>query len=78
MSPPPRSLTFAVGTSLLTASLATTGCSKPRVNQGPEPPHVNTAAPTTDDTTEPTPESPPADDTFVNTVPSEPSEPAPE
>jgi hypothetical protein len=38
-----RRLTFAVGTSLLTASLAATGCAKPHVNTRPpdEPPHVN-------------------------------------
>jgi hypothetical protein len=37
MSPPPRSLTFAVSTSLLTASLALAGCddAKPQINPGP-------------------------------------------
>jgi hypothetical protein len=39
----PRRLTFAVGTTLLTASLSTTvvGCKKNTVNEQPEPPHVN-------------------------------------
>lgn len=42
MNPSSRRLTFVVGTSLLTASLAT-GCKKsePTVNPGPEPVHVN-------------------------------------
>ena len=37
MSPPPRSLTFAVSTSLLTASLALAGCDEPKkqINPGP-------------------------------------------
>lgn len=39
MSPSPRRLTFAVGTSLLTASLATAACAKqPHVNTRPEEP----------------------------------------
>jgi hypothetical protein len=42
MTPSSRRLTFAVGTSLLTASLATAGCAKPHVNIRPEQPqHVN-------------------------------------
>lgn len=43
MSPPPRRLSFAVGTTLLSASLATgvAGCDKKTSNPGPEPPHVN-------------------------------------
>jgi hypothetical protein len=75
MSPSSRRLTFAVGTSLLAASLVT-GCKKsePTVNPGPEePPHVNTAA-----TDEPTPEGnpddapePEPDGPNVNTVPDE-------
>lgn len=63
MSSSPRRLTFVVGTSLLTASLAT-GCkSKPMVNPGPETPIVNTA-PTPDapaDETAPADEIAPAD-----------------
>jgi hypothetical protein len=37
MSPPPRSLTFVVSTSLLTASLSLAGCDDPKeaVNPGP-------------------------------------------
>jgi protein TonB len=37
MSPPPRSLTFVVSTSLLTASLSLLGCDEPKeaVNPGP-------------------------------------------
>jgi hypothetical protein len=68
----PRRLTFVVGTSLLTASIAT-GCkSQPTVNPGPEPPHVNTAAPAeppADATTEEPEEAPPTE--IVNTVPSD-------
>jgi hypothetical protein len=76
---PTRRLTFAVGTSLLTASLAagTVGCkSQPTANPGPEPPHVN-EGPAPDEPTaeEPAPEEEPAPDEIVNTVPSEPSEP---
>jgi hypothetical protein len=50
MSPPPRSLTFAVSTSLLTVSLSLAGCDEPKqqvnpgpVNEKPEPEgdHVN-------------------------------------
>ena len=76
----PRRLTFAVGTSLLTASLVTVGCAKnATVNVKPEePPHVNegpaTDEPTTDEpaTDEPaTDEPPPEDGPNVNTVPSE-------
>jgi hypothetical protein len=79
MSSSPRRLTFAVGTSLLTASLVT-GCkSQPTVNPGPEPPHVNTAAPEEPAPEEPAPdattdapeEPPPEDGPNVNTVPSE-------
>lgn len=51
-----RRLTFAVGTSLLTASLATSGCSKhhtvnvkptdePHVNEGPQPEEPATETP---------------------------------
>jgi hypothetical protein len=71
----PRRLTFVVGTSLLTASIAT-GCkSQPTVNPGPEPPHVNTAAPAeppadeTDAPAEEPEEAPPTE--IVNTVPSD-------
>jgi hypothetical protein len=63
----PRRLTFAVGTSLLTVSLATSvvGCKKATANPGPEqPPHVNEG---------PTPEEPAEPTEIVNTVPSEPS-----
>jgi hypothetical protein len=35
MSPPPRSLTFVVSTSLLTASLSLAGCDEGPVNPGP-------------------------------------------
>jgi hypothetical protein len=70
----PRRLTFVVGTSLLTASLAS-GChkSQPTVNPRPEPPHVNTA-PTQDPADETAPdattEEPEAEETpkQVNTV----------
>lgn len=71
---PTRRLTFAVGTSLLTASLAagTAGCNKPTANPGPEPPHVN-EGPAPDEPTpeEPAPEEEPAPDDgpHVNTVP---------
>jgi hypothetical protein len=66
----PRRLTFAVGTTLLTASLSTTvvGCQKKIVNEGPEhPPHVNEG---------PTPEQ---EDPSVNEGPEEeaPAEEAP-
>jgi hypothetical protein len=37
MSPPPRSLTFAVSTSLLTASLSLVGCDEPKKNINPGP-----------------------------------------
>jgi hypothetical protein len=36
MSPPPRSLTFAVSTSLLTASLSLAGCDDREANPGPD------------------------------------------
>lgn len=77
MSPSSRRLTFVVGTSLLTASLAT-GCKKsePTANPGPqEPPHVNTAVPDEPAPDEPAPEespdAPAEDGPNVNTVPSE-------
>jgi hypothetical protein len=35
MSPPPRSLTFVVSTSLLTASLSLAGCDEQPANSGP-------------------------------------------
>jgi hypothetical protein len=55
----PRVLNFAVGTSLLTASLVTAGCSKnhtvnvkppeePHVNEGPEPEAPEPEAPESD------------------------------
>ena len=78
-----RRLTFAVGTSLLTASLAagTVGCKKPTANPGPEPPHVNEGpAPEPEphvnegpEADEPAPEEGEPGDEIVNTVPSEPS-----
>jgi protein TonB len=77
MSPPPRSLTFAVSTSLLTASLALAGCDEPKkqINPGPvneapkpEPDHVNVGP-------EPQPpEPPPPEPIHVNEGP----EPQPE
>lgn len=79
----PRRLSFAVGTSLLTASLAagTAGCNKPTANPGPEPPHVNEGpAPQPEDEPhvnegpegdEAAPEdAEPPDEPNVNTVPS--------
>jgi hypothetical protein len=69
----PRRLTFVVGTSLLTASIAT-GCkSQPTVNPGPEPPHVNTAVPAeapADETApdETAPDEPEPEEPNVNTV----------
>jgi hypothetical protein len=68
MSPSSRRLTFIVGTSLLTASLAT-GCKKgePTVNPGPEEaPHVNTAAPD-----EPAPEETAPEETAPEETPEE-------
>lgn len=69
MSPPPRSLTFAVSTSLLTASLSLAGCdeSKKAVNPGPineapenkgsgDAPKPETPPPTPEPTPEPPPE----------------------
>jgi hypothetical protein len=74
MSPSSRRLTFVVGTSLLTASLAT-GCKKsePTVNPGPaEQPHVNEGpAPEDEPAPEENPDAP-ADEPsteIVNTVP---------
>ena len=61
-----RRLTFAVGTSLLTASLLSVGCKPPHVNtrpEVPEEPHVNegpTESPEEPDAEEP--ESPEAPD----------------
>jgi hypothetical protein len=74
----PRRLTFVVGTSLLTASLAS-GChkSQPTVNPRPEPPHVNTVAPAESPADEATTDAPetepeqPDDGPNVNTVPSD-------
>jgi hypothetical protein len=55
MSPSPRRLTFAVGTSLLTASLATIACAdKTRVNVRPPEDIVNEG---------PEPEEPPPEET---------------
>jgi hypothetical protein len=76
MSPPPRRLSFAVGTTLLTASLAAgaAGCAKegPTVNVAPpEDVHVNEGP-------EPEPEGEEVeapDDATVNTVPESESEP---
>jgi hypothetical protein len=73
MSPSSRRLTFAVGTSLLTASLVS-GCKKsePTVNPGPEPVHVNEGpAPEETAPEETAPDEPaPEDGPNVNTVPS--------
>ena len=56
---PSRSLTFAVGTSLLTASLVSAGCKPPIVNTVPEEPHVNEGPePETPDAEEPQVEEP--------------------
>jgi hypothetical protein len=78
MSPSPRRLTFAVGTSLLTASLATAACAdKTRVNVRPPEPeeHVNEGP----EPQEGAPEQTPAPDTLDATTdgPEEP-EPGPE
>jgi hypothetical protein len=88
MRPPPRSLTFAVSTSLLTASLSLAGCDDPKkaVNPGPveqapenkasgdepEPDHVNVGP----EDPEPEPK-PPVEPIHVNEGP-EPTEPPPE
>jgi hypothetical protein len=62
MSPSPRRLTFAVGTSLLTATLATAACaSKQRVNTRPEALEVN-EGPATDPEEQPAPEESPAEE----------------
>jgi hypothetical protein len=75
-----RRLTFAVGTSLLTASLATAGCSKNHtVNVKPpeDPPHVNEGPETEEPPAEESPDAPTdapeeqPDGPNVNTVPSE-------
>jgi hypothetical protein len=68
MSPPPRSLTFVVSTSLLTASLSLAACDEPKeaVNPGPadkadkgsEEDHVNVG-----------PETPPPEPIHVNEGP---------
>jgi hypothetical protein len=71
MSPSSRRLTFVVGTSLLTASLAT-GCKKsePTVNPGPnEPPHVNEGPAPEEAAPEEDSGPPPEDAPNVNTVP---------
>jgi hypothetical protein len=70
MSPSSRRLTFAVGTSLLTASLATIACAdKQRVNVRPPEDIVNEG---------PVPEeAPPAEDTPAEDTPAE-ETPAPE
>lgn len=80
MSPSSRRLTFVVGTSLLTASLAT-GCKKdqPTANPGPEPVHVNTVPSEEPAADEPAPDADvdagttdaPSDEPNVNTVPGE-------
>lgn len=82
---PSRRLTFAVGTSLLTASLATAGCAKnTHVNvKPPDGPHVNTVpddqtgegqtgeGQTGEDQSEESPdEPPPPDQPRVNVHPS--------
>jgi len=69
-----RRLTFAVGTSLLTASLSVgaVGCKKATVNEGPEPPHVNEGpAPDPEPTVNPVEEGEPDAPEMVNTVPDE-------
>ena len=75
MSPPPRRLTFAVSSSLLTASLAigVAGCdgqptANPAPEPEPEPPNVNVAA---EGPEEPAPEDKPKKDKpkYVNTRP---------
>jgi hypothetical protein len=88
MSPPPRSLTFVVSTSLLTASLSLAGCDDPKeaVNPGPvegankggDEDTVNVGPEKPPDTKEvnpgPEPEPPPLEPIHVNEGP----EPKPE
>jgi hypothetical protein len=85
MSPPPRSLTFAVSTSLLTASLSLAGCDEPKkqVNPGPvnEAPKDSGEAPKPEPEDhvnvgpEPTPEPPPPEPIHVNEGPEPPPQP---
>lgn len=89
MSPPPRSLTFVVSTSLLTASLSLVGCDEPKgegatgsekkAGKGDDEDHVNVGPEKPQpepDTREvnPGPEPPPPEPIHVNEGP----EPAPE
>jgi hypothetical protein len=79
MSPPPRSLTFAVSTSLLTASLSLAGCDEPKKHINPGP--VNEAPKPEPDTRDVNPgpdvETPPEPD-HVNVGPEPTPEPPPE
>jgi hypothetical protein len=71
MSPSPRRLTFAVGTSLLTASLATAACAKqPRVNTRPEQPplEIVNEGPETPPEEQPAAEEPAAEEQPVETA----------
>lgn len=76
MSPPPRSLTFVVSSSLLTASLSLAGCDEPKKQVNPGP--INEAPQPEPDTVnvgpEPQPEPPPPEPIHVNEGP----EPQPE
>lgn len=93
MSPPPRSLTFVVSTSLLTASLSLAGCDDPKgaVDDGPQKAdkggdadNVNVGPetppqpePPPQPETPPQPEPPPPEDIHVNEGPEPVPEPPP-